>query len=202
MAYSLTYPNLTPDFLKLAKGVFDKVPDMGKDTELESVETIIASCIKAAENFCNQPLLQQSNTYYFFNPIDNESNRLLPYSVPVTVTAVHSRITAFDTWETVSTDNYRVEAIGRFTRLHHKEFTKDSTYRVTSTVGYTEANFESSLQQIILDMAYDYFEKYRDHRFGLQSKAINGAGTNATITYKDMSAEFRQRLNRFRIGVV
>ena len=200
MSYSMTYPTLTPILWKYMKGL-DQTIDIGKDKEIEALETMIEGCIKAAESYCNQPLLQKSD-YYFFSPIDGESKRYLPYTVPVSVSAVHTRESAFETWAAVSSNDYKVESIGKYTQIHHQNFSKTSTYRITLTVGYTESNIDSSLQQIMLEMAFDNYKKFNDSRFGLVSKAINGAGTNSTTTYKDMLQEFRHRLNAYRIGVV
>lgn len=168
---------------------------------IDGLERMIASAIADAELFCNQPLLRQTMAHPFIVSV-TAGVIILPFTVPMTVTNIQTRELPFDSWTTVSTEDYVLTTRGRLTRLYFQNFNPKWEYQINGDFGYAENAFDASLQQIIVDMAKEMYLAMKDDRFGVLSKAQTGAGIAATTTYIAMREKFKQRLERFRIPTV
>lgn len=198
MAYSYLFPTITPAYYSYIQKSDVDLNDAAVIKEIEECERLIKVCIALAEYYCNQPLLRAS-CQKFIRPVGEEM--LLPFTVPVSVTALHYREDAFSDWVLVDSDNYAATSEGRLTRLAYRNMTSNQ-HRLTAQVGYSENAMDANLMQIIIEMVYDLYKGTNDGRFGLLSKAVSGAGTTATITYKDMNPVFLKRLNTYRVTTV
>lgn len=184
------------------KSNFLGVSDVNADRDAR-IAVLISRASKEFRHYCNQPLEEETNTLRWVG--DDTSWKLLPYRWVSAVGTVQRRLYPGDSF--VNIDNTTaLDALGAMSRLyiHNGTYEHGYTYQVNVTSGYASGAIPDDLKHLCGERVYELFLASPDsqgaaRRFAVSAVTTGNESGSRTVTYRDLSNYFKEKLAAYRM---
>lgn len=176
------------DYLNIA--LIDNTLDKTLDRFIEIAQGEI-------EGICDQPIIAAATTWTQLGTTD----RLLRtgYTVPMTLTAVHSRANFTDAFAAI-TDTASVVDVDGVKHLATTGTWTAPQYQITATLGYATVPrvIQMCACELVVEMYYNTTHAGSGSRFGVSAISESAGGTSMSKTVQSMRARIMPRLTPYR----
>lgn len=178
------------EYLKLTSNTHDSI-----------LEDMLLNAQSEVEAYCRQPIIVTGK--YLTNLLIVDSEILVPFTVPVTVTKIEYRTLNDTSYVEVVNGEYVIYLDGSLMKINILNLNNIDKYiwRITASVGYSFENIPKEILKVIIEMAAKQFKNSTQGKdeLGKISVSSTQSNTTSTNTYKDLYSEWYRILNKYRM---
>lgn len=174
------------------------ISDNSQDARLG---VLIAQAEAIMKSICKQPLASEAVAYEFTG--DGLQTRILPYTVPVSLSSLQYKASPTDAAWTTATGAIVVKTEGINQIYLENGLTAGYLWRMNATVGYDGATFavprdlEATCEEITIELFKSTDFSGRENRFGIDTLSTTEGGMVQTTKYRDLMDSFRGKLSPY-----
>lgn len=174
------------------------ISDNSQDARLG---VLIAQAEAIMKSICKQPLASEAVAYEFTG--DGLQTRILPYTVPVSLSSLQYKASPTDAAWTTATGAIVVKTEGINQLYLEDGLTSGYLWRMNAAVGYDGATFaipkdlEATCEEITIELFKSTDFSGRENRFGIDTLSTTEGGMVQTTKYRDLMDSFRGKLSPY-----